>query len=146
MKKVIVTKRILLSLVILVMLLSVLGKFIGREPINMLYGQANLSDQMIHIAALQLITVICLIYKPLRNLGVLLGSTVLGGVIFLMCSTGNNPIIAISTLIILWIAYKLDLLTYWRYLTRKIEWIPKKETEETFRTCQIEMKDGVYKC
>lgn len=146
MRKIIITKRVLLSIFIIIMILSVIGKLVDREPINLLYGQANLLDQKIHIAAIQMLTVICLIYKPTRNLGVLIGSTILGGIIFLMCATGNNPIIAIFALIILWIIHKLDMLTYWKYITRKIEWIPKKETTETFRTCELRIKDGVHEC
>lgn len=105
---------ILFTLVSIVIFLSAMGKFAGRETIASLFTGLGMEEYMLRIATAQLIIVVCLMWKPLRHLGTLLGSAFLGGMIFMMVATGNNPLSAVLTLLMLWVAYKLHWWNHWR--------------------------------
>ncbi len=117
MKNRILVKNILFTLVALVLTLSALAKFMGRESIQTLFASVGLEAFIIRIAVVQLIIVACLFYKPLRSLGVLIGSAFLGGAIFMLVATDQSPLSATLTLLILWAAYKLEWWGYWNHYT-----------------------------
>lgn len=112
-----IIKKTLFTLVSIIFLLSAVGKFAGREAIVTLFTDAGMTDYLIRFAVIQLIIVACLWYKPLRSLGVLVASAFLGGVIVMMINTECSPLSAGLTLIMLWVAYKLEWWGYWNHYT-----------------------------
>lgn len=136
------TKNILFAIVITVMLLSAIAKFAGRETLQILYTQANFANYTNHLAIMQLIIAACLAWAPLRNIGVILGSFFLGGVTFVMISTGHNPCLAMGTFLILLIAHKVEWHAYWKHVLKKFSWAPKGK--KFTRTCTC--KKDVCEC
>lgn len=117
MKKRIFIKNTLFIIVGIILSLSALGKFVGRESLQTLFASVSMEAFIIRIGVVQLIIVACLMYKPLRSLGVLIGSAFLGGAIFMLIATDQNPLSAALTLLMLWTAYKLEWWGYWNHYT-----------------------------
>ena len=118
MKKRILVKNFLFTLVGIVLTLSAVAKFTGRENMQSLFASVGLEAFVIRIAVVQIIIVACLFYKPLRSLGVLIGSAFLGGAIFMLVATDQSPLSAALTLLVLWVAYKLEWWGYWKHYTK----------------------------
>jgi len=152
MKPRIIIKNILFTLVGAVILYSAIGKLTHRETLVSLFSPLNMADVMVRIGIVQLIIVGCLAYKPLRSLGVLIASAFLGGMIFMMVATENNPLSAVLTLLMLWVAYKLEWWGYWNHYTESQDkcgcgWCDrsKKKKHHDFIT-RCDCKDGVCNC
>jgi|GEM_PF-3233770 len=145
-------KNILFILVGAIIFYSAVGKFMQRESIIELFAPLGMQDYMIRIAVIQLIIIGCLAYKPLRSLGVLIASAFLGGMIFMMIATNNSPLSAVITLLVLWVAYKLEWWGYWNHYTPGEKcgcgWCPRSKNTHTDHdfatTCTCE--EDVCKC
>lgn len=135
-------KNALFAIVITVMVISAIAKLAGREVLETLYTQANFIDYTTDLAVIQLVIAVCLMFPPLRSLGTILGSFFLGGITFMMISTGNNPCLAMATFLILLAAHKVEWHGYWKYLSKKFSWNPK--TKNYTKTCSC--KEDVCKC
>jgi len=146
-----VTKTVLFALVGAVILYSAVGKFMQRQAIIDLFTPLGMQDYMMRIAVIQLIIVGCLAYKPLRSLGVLVASAFLGGMIFMMLATDNSPLSAGITLLLLWVAYKLEWWGYWNHYTEEgacgCGWCPRsKHTKHHEFTTNCTCKGDTCKC
>lgn len=147
-----IIKNTLFTIVAVIFLYSAIGKLLNRETITSLFAPLGMTEYIIRIALVQLIIVWCLVWKPLRSLGVLIASAFLGGVIFMMMATDNNPLSATITLLALWVAYKLEWWGYWNHYADDetvcgCGWCArsKKKTHHDFVTnCQCQ--DDVCKC
>ena len=149
MKTRIIIKNILFIIVGIIIFLSAIGKFAHREAIVALFTPLGMEDYMIRIATIQLIIVVCLAWKPLRSLGVLVASAFLGSMMAMMVATGSNPLSAALTLLLLWTAYKLEWWGYWKHYDNDCScgWCKRKPASHhhDFKT-NCDCKDGVCKC
>lgn len=115
MKKQSIIATVLFALISLVFLMSGYQKLAGGIDIRMMFGSMNIAAYRIPLGIIEFIIIPTLIWKPLRTVGTLIATGYLGGAIMASLVLGMSPVVPGAIMVVLWVAYKLDMWVSWTH-------------------------------
>jgi uncharacterized membrane protein len=139
-------RRILIIFVLVYFLASFYHLVAGDTMQVIEFGTLHLTNFRIAFAAIALIISVCLIWRPLRMMGTLLGSAYLGGALLISFTLGENPAIAALALISLWVVLKLSWWKHWCLCGHCDRCRARLESEVTVKEKTSGMKKDMCGC
>jgi uncharacterized membrane protein len=106
-------RRILIIFVV-VYFLSSAAHLIMNDTMQVIgFENLHLSSFRIGFAAVALIIIVCLLWRPLRMLGTLIASAYLGGALIVSFAFGTNFLVPTLALLSVWVVLKLSWWKHW---------------------------------